>query len=917
MKNTKRILSIFLCLALVIGFIPTFTTLAKAAEETITYSFAKETSKGTELDATSLKKAFDTANPNSGLQSATPTKIYSGNSSGGAFQGTGFLKTGANSAVGKMVLVFDKVVSKVEITCHAWSTSNSDTVKVNGSATQVAPKTNQKTDSLTFELATPSDTVTIDFNKRVFVFAISVTVDAGDASCEHTNTELRNDEPATCTAAGYTGDVYCADCGAKQESGTEIPALGHKDENADKFCDTCQADLNVPTFYKVTSAADLAAGDTIIIVAAGSNFALSTTQNSNNRGQADITKNENLITLDTGSAVQILTLEAGTKDGTFAFNTGSGYLYAASTGSNYMRTQDEKDDNASWTISITTDGVATIKAQGTNTKNWLRHNSSSKIFSCYSSGQADVAIYKLFAEDTCFHEDKTYAPIETDAFHHSVACADCTEYSAIELHNTLGTDGACSLCGAANEDMDALRAAYIDDAYALAVNESLPFAITLTGKITEIDTAWSDQYSNISVVIAVDGKEAKPILCFRLKSNGTTDAKNLKVGDIITATGTLTRFSDTVVEFKADCVLDYVQKHTCEYAEWLVNENNQHYHICTICGEPTDPADHIDEDANYYCDTCEKICCDHDYSVITHPGYVHTEACSKCGTVKTENEYKETYKISLEEYETGHRHVCSCGWKAEETLDHVLNIGTCECGYSILSEDTMVSENLGLENDTEFTETTIADGNITITAVNGTGNNPPKYFTSGTAIRLYGYGTKLTITPAAGYTIARITFTTPSGTNAIANEAVFTNATATGMGTNTTIAIPEKGNEPVVLTNNATSGHYKIESIMVEYTVCEHSYDEGVVTDPTCTEAGEKKQTCANCGDVVTEVIAATGHTEAIDEAKAPTCTETGLTEGKHCSVCGEVLVAQEEVAATGHAWGEGVYTDPTTEADG
>ena len=48
--------------------------------------------------------------------------------------------------------------------------------------------------------------------------------------------------------------------------------------------------------------------------------------------------------------------------------------------------------------------------------------------------------------------------------------------------------------------------------------------------------------------------------------------------------------------------------------------------------------------------------------------------------------------------------------------------------------------------------------------------------------------------------------------------------------------------------------------------------------------------------------------TEVIDKAVAATCTKTGLTEGKHCSVCGTVIVAQQTVAAKGHKDANGDY---------
>ena len=89
---------------------------------------------------------------------------------------------------------------------------------------------------------------------------------------------------------------------------------------------------------------------------------------------------------------------------------------------------------------------------------------------------------------------------------------------------------------------------------------------------------------------------------------------------------------------------------------------------------------------------------------------------------------------------------------------------------------------------------------------------------------------------------------------------------------------------------------------------CKH---KDTVTDaavaPTCTESGLTEGShCAKCNEVVVkqEIVPALGHTDVIDDAVAPTCTESGLTAGVHCSVCNQTVIAQEIVPAA-HTYGE------------
>ena len=129
------------------------------------------------------------------------------------------------------------------------------------------------------------------------------------------------------------------------------------------------------------------------------------------------------------------------------------------------------------------------------------------------------------------------------------------------------------------------------------------------------------------------------------------------------------------------------------------------------------------------------------------------------------------------------------------------------------------------------------------------------------------------------------------------------------------------------LKEDAVPGRYEITIIVEEFTCfnedfddlhfelvsgaviipCQGEHDWEIETTATCTEAGVTTYTCKTCTITETEDTPALGHTEEVIPGHDATCTETGLTDGAKCSVCGETLTAQDEIPAKGHTAGDPV----------
>ncbi len=118
---------------------------------------------------------------------------------------------------------------------------------------------------------------------------------------------------------------------------------------------------------------------------------------------------------------------------------------------------------------------------------------------------------------------------------------------------------------------------------------------------------------------------------------------------------------------------------------------------------------------------------------------------------------------------------------------------------------------------------------------------------------------------------------------------------------------PDQTTAPETTTEPETTAPETTEPETTEPHV--HTPEPIAAVAPTCTATGlSEGEKCSVCGEILKEQteVAKLPHTEAEIPAKAASCQETGLTAGKKCSVCNTVTLAQTEVAKADHTYVEG-----------
>ena len=164
---------------------------------------------------------------------------------------------------------------------------------------------------------------------------------------------------------------------------------------------TVNATIAVPNTY--TLATSIESGKEYIFVGKDNNvyYAMGADKG-NNRYGIEISANEQTayaMVVNTVANAHEFTISSLATDGVYSIKdatTSGGYLYAASSNDNHLKTESELDQNGNGNWSITIDsetGQASIIANGTNSHKYMRFNNAQDLFSCYGSNSNQHPIF--------------------------------------------------------------------------------------------------------------------------------------------------------------------------------------------------------------------------------------------------------------------------------------------------------------------------------------------------------------------------------------------------------------------------------------------------------------------------------------------------------------------------------------------
>lgn len=296
------------------------------------------------------------------------------------------------------------------------------------------------------------------------------------------------------------------------------------------------------TWEKVTDVNDLKDGDEVTFVNEENEAALGK-KKSNNFGKVTVTISNNSF-----KSVNDLTALKLVKQGdNWLFMLDNMYLFAASSGSNYLKTTDDKtDSNAKATITISK-GDATIKFQGKNLRNIIRYNSNSLLFSCYSGGQKSIQLYKKASTGTPttiefnagFDATKTYtftdgvAPSDYTQPKVTLSTSEAVGKGAIEYTSSNTevvavdkTTGALSFAGKTVYDTEAIISAQ----FVATAGSGYANSNKLTYKVKNVEAAKPTLSFSEESVTVMQGKEneftAPTLTLLDAEGNPVTLAEN-------------------------------------------------------------------------------------------------------------------------------------------------------------------------------------------------------------------------------------------------------------------------------------------------------------------------------------------------------------------------------------------------------